>query len=411
VGRPGDKLHDVVGASAIEETSLVSLTVKQGSREGAGRLAGAVARATIQAIDEDVRRQLDAQQQEIQARIASVTAQIDRSAEEDVVDRERLRSLQLARNALTEQLGSVLGQGVAGAPRMSLGGPPNVPASAASPRPLLNVLAGVLLGLLVGVGLAWLRARTDTTLQSSKEATELLDLPVVGSIPKRRSASLDHELVRNAFDVLHANLAPPGPDAELERIVVVTSPDERAGTASVAQGLAAAAARAGRDVVLVDGDLRRRGLSERLGQAEAQGVSDAVLSGDPALVPVSLDGPYRFVPAGTAVPNTTRVLHSQEVRRLLTDLGDGDRLVIVDTPPAGSLPDASILAALADDVLVVARAGTTERDDLTSLVSSLRRRPYGQIAGLVVVEPRADAASLAQPPQGELDRGRLRVRP
>ena len=317
VGRSGDELHDVVGASAIEETSLVSLTVGQGSREEAARLAGAVARATIQAIDEDVRRQLDAQQQEIQARIASVTAQIDASAAESVVDRERLRSLQLARNALTEQLGSVLGQGVAGAPRMSLGGPPNVPASAASPRPLLNVLAGLLLGLLVGVGLAWLRARTDTALQSSKEAKELLDLPVVGSIPTRRSASPDQEPVRDAFDVLHANLAPPGLDVELERIVVITSPDERAGTASVAQGLAAAAARAGRDVVLVDGDLRSRRLSERLGQAGSRGFSDAVLAGEPALVPVSLDEPYRFVPAGTAVPNTTRLLHSSEVRRLL----------------------------------------------------------------------------------------------
>ena len=85
--------------------------------------------------------------------------------------------------------------------------------------------------------------------------------------------------------------------------------------------------------------------------------------------------------------------------------------MIVDTPPAGSLPDASILAALADEVLVVARAGTTERDDLTSLVDALRRRPYGRLGGLVVLEPRADAASFAQPPQGGLDVGRVRVRP
>ena len=413
VGRSGDELHEVVGASAIQDTSLISLTVRQGSREEARRLAGAIAGATVRALDADVRAGLDAQQREIQARIASLTTQIDQSPVVSATDRERLRSLRLARNALTEQLASVLGQGVAGAPRMALAGPPNASADPVSPRPLLNVLAGLLLGALLGVSLAWLRARTDTSLRSSKEAEELLGIPVLGSVPLRRSSSLDHPSVRNAFEVVHAKLVPPTGDPDLARIVVVTSPDAGAGKTSTALGVALAAAHAGKDVVLVDADLRRRGLSEHLGQASATGFSDAVLGGEDVPAPSPLDTAFRFrfVPAGTAVANPANLLHSAGVRRVLTELADDDRLVIVDTPPAGPLPDASILAALADEVVIVARAGTTKRDDLAALISALGQRPYARIAGLVVIEPRSDASYFAKLPQEEVEQKRVRVKP
>jgi Mrp family chromosome partitioning ATPase len=383
-------LQERVDAEAIKETSLVSLSARGDSPAQARLLATGIAAQTIEALNEDSRTQLDEQQREIQARIAAVTEQIQQLGTPlSAADRERLESLRLARNALTEQLGGVLGENVARAPHISLAGPPNAPADPVEPRPLLNLIAALVLGSLIGVGLAWIRDRMNTRLLSSQEATALVEAPLLGSIPLRSSFSLDDPSVRNAFQILHSNVSPAAPDADGGRVVVVTSPDPGAGKSSVARGLAeAAAAHEGADVLLIDGNLRHPTLSRDLGQTGSLGFSDAVVSleTDEPVVPVVRDGPFAFLPAGTPRPNFASILKSSGVRQLLDDFRHTGRLVIIDTPAAGVVTDASMLAAFADSVLVVARTGSTKRSELISVVSAFERRAQGRV-GLVVIEP------------------------
>jgi capsular polysaccharide biosynthesis protein len=402
-GRYGPvELQQRVDAQAIKETSLVSLSAKADSPAQARRLATEVADETIEALNEDSRAQLDDQQRELETRIASVTRQIQELGTPlTAADRERLESLRLARNSLTAKLGGVLGEGVARAPQISLSGPPNAPADPVEPRPVLNFVAALVLGLLIGIGLAWIRDRTNTRLLSSEEATALAQAPLLGSIPLRSSFSLDDPLVRNAFQVLHANIAAAAPDDDAGQIVVVTSADPGAGKSSVARGLAEAAAHVGTDALLIDGDLRRRELSRDLGHGDSPGFSDAALSADvaPQIVPVAGGAMFVLLPAGTPAPNPPSILHSPGVSELLEGLRQASRLVIVDTPTAGALPDASILAEFADCVLVVARTSSTKRGHLTSLVNAFGRRRQGRVVGLVVIEPGPQMRAFDAPSQ------------
>src|SRR5919201_1475586 len=127
-----------------------------------------------------------------------------------------------------------------------------------------------MLGLLVGSGLAWLRARLDRGLHSSEEAEQLLEAPVLASIPLRRRYSSSDAVLGEAYDILRANLAFLALDRPLH-VLTFSSFNPGEGKTSTAEGVAYAAVRGGLNVLLVDGDVRTRTLSERLGYADAPG--------------------------------------------------------------------------------------------------------------------------------------------
>jgi capsular exopolysaccharide synthesis family protein len=368
-----------------------------------------VASATLAALNADSRAELDAQQREVLARISAITSQIDRlRSERSPSARERLLSLRLARNSLTQQLGAVLGDSVARAPSVSPAGPPTAPANPVSPRPVLNLVAGLLLGLLVGIGLAWLRARTDTRLRSAEEAMDLLDRPLLGTIPSRTvEGAAANRSLRDAFDLVHANLL-VSPDER--RIIMVTSPSSGDGKTFVARGLATAAAHTGREVLLVDGDLRARTLSHSLGHAHPGGLADALARAEDwrgedvhdLAVDIALSGvALRFLPAGTATPNPSSLLQRPFVDRLFESLRDLAPLVIVDTPPAAALPDALLLASVADQVVVVARARVTRRDQLAGVVATFERRLPDRLVSVVVIAPSEHASYAGATARGD----------
>ena len=403
------ELQQRVTTEALKDTTLVSLRARAASPTAAEALAGSVARETLAALNADSRVELDGQQREILARISAITSQIERlRSDRSPSAHERLLSLRLARNSLTQQLGAVLGDSVARAPSVSPAGPPTAPADPVSPRPVLNIAAGLLLGLLLGIGLAWLRARTDTRLRSAEEVMDLLERPLLGTIPSRMAGgAVGDRSLRDAFDVVHANLLVSPAE---RRIIMVTSPSSGDGKTFVARGLAESAARAGRNVLLVDGDLRARALSHSLGPANAVGLSDALADAEHCrcedvhdlAVDIALDGvAMRFLPAGTATPNPSSLLHGPFVRGLFEAIRDLAQLVIVDTPPAAALPDALLLAGVADQVVVVARARVTRRDQLAGVVATLERRLPDSLVSVVVIGPKEHASYASASARGD----------
>jgi Mrp family chromosome partitioning ATPase len=190
---------------------------------------------------------------------------------------------------------------------------------------------------------------------------------------------------------------------------MVTSPSSADGKTFVARGLAQVAAQGGRKVLLVDGDLRARALSRSLGRANAPGLSDAVVDAkqgrcedvDDLAVDIAFDGAaVRFLPAGTETPNPSSLLHRPIVHGLFEALPDA-QLVIIDTPPAAALPDALLLATVADQVVVVARARVTRREELSAVVAMLARRLPDKLIGVVVIGPSEHASYPTAPPRGE----------
>lgn len=384
------RLARKVRASAIEETALVELTVSDGSPAGARRLARQLASGFIAAVDAGVKRRLEDQLGLLEDRISTINTEI-RTLQETSPNpavAEQLVSLRRARAALSTELATLIARGIQEGGALSLVGTPTARSAPVSPRPRLSLIAGILLGLLLGIALAALRMRIDRGLHSADEAEGVLDVPVLASIPLRRTLGPQDRVLSEAYDVLYANLAFHSADRGLS-VVTFSSYNPNEGKSATVAGLSAAAARGGAGMLVIDGDLRTGGLSQHLGYHDSQGLTDLILetaSPEEALVQLAPD--VVFLPAGQTTTNPPGLLSSGRMRELVEDFRAQHQLVIIDAPAIAHMADASILTSLADGVVVVARVGSTQRADLRSAAADLRHTSV-PVIGLVVLERRA----------------------
>lgn len=396
-------LQSLVSASAVTNTGLISITAQGPSPAQAERLATAVSQAFLSVLSQDGDSQAAAQQRVVQARITSLSsliASLSRSAAaNDSGAAAQLASERQALSTMTQQLGSALAGGSLQSTQVSLVGPPTASSSPVQPRPVLNLVAGVLLGLLLGVGLAWLQVRLDTGLHTGDEAAAILEVPNLASIPQARRAArgadpLDDRIVRDAYDVLQTNLRFSSLERPLE-VVALASYNPGEGKSSVARGLADATLRSGENVLVIDGDLRMRSLTELWGYGGAPGVSNVMFGygTDPV---VEMEPGLFFLPAGPPSPSPVSLLYSRQMRKLVDDMRARYSLLIIDPPPAAHLADASVWASMADGVIVVARVGLTKRAHLSTLATKLASSPT-PIIGTVVFEPRTLEDSYGAP--------------
>lgn len=376
-----------VDARAVEDTALVELSAEGASPEEARGISEDVVAAFLETIDEESRRRTERFQSRIQEQITEINGQIAelRGAGADE-NSEQIDSLRAAKTALTQQLGGLVAGGIAQSANVALAAPPTASSTPVRPRPVLNLVAGFLLGLIVGSGLAYLRAFLDRGLHSSAEAEELLEVPVLASIPLRRRYSAQDPVLGEAYDVLRANLAFLALDQSLH-VITLSSYNPGEGKSSTVEGLAYAAVRGGLDVLLVDGDVRTRTLSKRLGHPDAPGLTNIVAG--MATLPqtiVQLAPGLSLLPAGPTPPNPPSLLSSARMQELVAAVRDKHTLVLIDSPPVAHLADATVLASLSDGIVLVARVGVTQRSDLGDTIAKLRHLPTPLI-GAVVLQP------------------------
>jgi capsular exopolysaccharide synthesis family protein len=385
------QLENKLSASAVEKTTLLDLNAQGPSPENARQLALQVANAFVRTVKRQSQTQTQQLQAELQARVAQLTRQIEHLARSTNPNspsvQEQLATLRGARDSLISQQQQLLALGLLAGGSVQLTAPPHASSTPVRPRPVLNLIAGILLGLLIGVGLAYLRARLDRGLHSSDEAEELLGLPILASIPTRRRFTADDPVLGEAYDVLRTNLTFISVDQPLQ-VVTFSSFHPREGKTSTVEGLAYAAVRGGMNVLVVDGDVRTRTLSGRFGQEDASGLTSIVVGvTSPADAVVEIAPGLSLLAAGPTPPNPPSLLGSTQMAELIRELRGDFSLILVDSPPVSHLADAAILAAVSDGVVVVARVGTTRRADLPAAIAKLRHGPT-PVVGAVVLEPR-----------------------
>ena len=269
------ELKSRISAGAVQDTTLVRMNVEESSPAAATSLASDVAQAFLQVVRQDAVLRNNDQAREIQDQITKISDQIDALGGSSS-STEKLRSLRLAQAALTDQLGSIVGDSARQSGSVSLSAPPTAASAPIRPRPALNIAAGVMLGLLLGMLLAWLRSRLDRALRSADEAEELLAAPVLASIPLRKRYSLEDGVLSEAYDVLRANLAFLSLDQAMH-VVTFTSFNPGEGKTSSVEGLAYAAVRGGMSVLLVDGDVRTNSLSTQFGARGLPGLTSVIV--------------------------------------------------------------------------------------------------------------------------------------
>jgi hypothetical protein len=157
-----------------------------------------------------------------------------------------------------------------------------VPSQPSSPRPKRNTAIGLILGLVLGSGLAIFLDRADRRMRTSEEVAELFELPLVAAIPRSRAlrrgergTPLEREGV--AFQMLRTNLRYFNVDKPIKS-VMITSAAAGDGKSTVAWYLAAVEAMAGQRVLLIEADLRNPALHELIGITPTRGLAE-VLAG------------------------------------------------------------------------------------------------------------------------------------
>ncbi|MEV6742071.1 polysaccharide biosynthesis tyrosine autokinase [Streptomyces sp. NPDC051104] len=254
------------------------------------------------------------------------------------------------------------------------------PTGPVSPRPLLNLVAGVIGGLLLGAGLVVLRETLDTTFKTSEALGEFVELPGLGTIPYDRNAykrplvSTDgHSKRAEAFRKLRTNLQFSQVDNP-PRIIAVTSSLPGEGKTNTSMNLALSLAEAGVSTCLVDADLRRPSVAPTFGLVQDAGLT-TVLIGQARIEDVmqQVAGGLSVLASGAVPPNPTELLASARMDEVLRELADRYEVVIVDTAPLLPVADTVGLASLTQGALLVVRAAKTRRDQVRTASESLER--------------------------------------
>uniref|UniRef100_UPI00160292F7 polysaccharide biosynthesis tyrosine autokinase n=1 Tax=Nocardioides stalactiti TaxID=2755356 RepID=UPI00160292F7 len=266
---------------------------------------------------------------------------------------------------------------------------PEYEAEPVSPNTVLNIIAGGLIGLLLGLALAVSRELLDRTVRTADHIGEVTDAPVLASIGfdnEIRSAPLLTDLGAfaartEAFRLLRTNLQFIDLDHRA-RVLVVTSAVPGEGKTMTSTNLAVALAQTGRTVLIVDADLRRPRVASTLGVDPAIGLTTALVGKAQIEDAIQVHEPsgLHVLASGAKPPNPTEILQSKVTHDLIRRLRQSYDMIIIDAPPLLPVADASVLSTLSDGCILVVRHGQTSRDQVAEAVNRVTQvggRLYG----------------------------------
>jgi Mrp family chromosome partitioning ATPase/capsular polysaccharide biosynthesis protein len=408
-GLEGWSAADVLGVSSVAtglDSDILTFSVRYTDQELTARLATEYARQfTRYALELDTRA-LKAARQAAQVRIEALESAGDTdsplyaSLVEQQQRLETMESLQTSRAILVR---------------------PATGAVQVEPRPMRYAVMGVALGLVLGLGLAFLWEALDPRVRSAEAVTSRLGLPLVGRIPQpprrfrksERLVMLDDpngphaegfRILRTSFELANIETG--------ARSVMVTSAVEKEGKSTTVANLALALARAGRRVTLVDLDLRRGSLHRFFGVSDRPGITDVALSELsvkflPALARVALsdaivrvnlgdpvaasdgrahglsEGRLDLLPSGSPLANPGEFVARLPLGLILDSLQQRSDIVLIDGPPLLRVGDAIAASSGVDALLVVARLNVIRRAMLDDFGRVLRSSPAAKL-GLIV---------------------------
>jgi succinoglycan biosynthesis transport protein ExoP len=278
--------------------------------------------------------------------------------------------------------------------QVSVSSPAGLPRSPEPPGKAVYVVAGVVLGLLLGVAAAVLRELFDRRIRDDAGIEAVAGAPVLGSIPLDRRASRRPLVViedstsveAEAYRRLRTNLRVLTMEHDLDSLLVASAV-AREGKTLIAANLAFAFAQAGHRVVLVDADMRSRRLSGMLGLSDGPGLSE-YLAGSSEQLHSERSLPLAVLSSGARPPNPSELLESPRLTTLFEALSGSSDIVIVDSPPLLPVSDASIISLATEAVLLVTRATSTQSDQLNVAAEQLQTvgiEPIGAVLNGVSV--------------------------
>ncbi len=401
-----------ISASQAGSADIIEVSAQHTDPATAAKIADTYAQAYIdyrrtQAVDDIL-----AASKQIQAKIDELQKEIDvvegeargagpqQSPAAGAILAARSEGLRSQQNVFKEKLNQLQVATALNSGGAQLVNPASIPTSPVRPKPLTDgVLAGAV-GLILGVGLAFLLEYLDDSIKTKEHLERVIGngIPVFGLIPpiERGDVEVDSALVAptsgpaEAYRALRTAVQFLGVDRP--KVLQVTSASLSEGKTTTVANLAAVFARAGAKVVLADCDLRRPRVHTFFNLAHSPGLT-SILLGEVAvnegMKRIAGAGGLYVLPSGTRPPNPSELLGSLRMTELLRNLKSGADIVLVDSPPLLPVTDASVLAGRVDGVLLVVMAGTTTRRPLQRAVELLRQM-QAPIVGVVLTKAGGD---------------------
>jgi len=276
-----------------------------------------------------------------------------------------------------------------------------------------ELIIGLMAGVLAGAAAVYLAEKIDRKIYSLEQLKQSITLPILGSIPfylrlselgevnsenyvlpLQPSNQLNNETSQNdspsqsvnendgyddfsfqeAFRSFYTNLSFMNPDNPIRSLAITSSIPGEGKTVNTIY-LAKSAAIMGNRVLLVDGDLRNPKLHQYLDLTNSCGLSNLLstnISLEEAIQPSRINENISVLTSGTLPPEPASLLGSEKLKELIQQWENLFDLVIFDTPPAGILADAKVLAPLTNGLIVVTGLGVIDKTVFKDLMDSLQ---------------------------------------
>jgi tyrosine-protein kinase len=381
-------------------TSLLIIGVSDTDPSTAATIANLIAQELVQVVDARNEESVRQRTGELQQRIADLKTEIDtkraqileleRSPDAGTdavvnqiadlkVDIERAQdNIQLFQT----QIGTVIANPGDAVRVFSNAVAPNEPYA---PRKLMNIVLGILLGLMLAAGLVVAIDYLDNTVKATLDFPQLVGGPLLATVrtidrikPGRSQLFMLDDpkgVPAESIRLLRANIEFASATRELVTISL-TSPNPGEGKSTISANLAVALAQAGFVTMLIDADLRRPTQHRIFGVANDRGLSTLLAyperewdwAARETMVPN-----LSVIPSGPLPPNPADLLSLDRLRQILKELRDSVDVIIVDSPPVLAVSDPLIIAAHVDGTALVSLGGKTRLDALRRAVQILHR--------------------------------------
>jgi capsular exopolysaccharide synthesis family protein len=225
------------------------------------------------------------------------------------------------------------------------------------PNKPLNIGLGVIIGLIMGVSLAFFIEYLDTSVKTIEEVERAFQAPVLGVVPQNVGYLLDEgpeSSHAEAYRVLRTNILFSRKDEKANTIVVVSA-GAGEGKSLTTLNLATVFAQAGQRVLIVDSDLRRPTLHKQLHVANNSGLTNYLLKQNPLeeIIQTSSVPMLDFMASGKLPSSSMSILGSAQMKEMLAELKQRYDFIFFDSPPILGVSDASVLASEVDMVIQV----------------------------------------------------------
>lgn len=251
--------------------------------------------------------------------------------------------------------------------------PPKSAVNPISPKKKLVYITGIILGLLIPMGLLFIIEMLSTAVSSKEDIMERTSVPIIGEISHNSSndnlivATSGRSAISEQFRALRTNLS-FFLKGENEKVILLTSSMSGEGKSFTAINLANILALSGKKVLLMELDLRKPGLSSKLGVSNNVGFSnysiDPNISISSIIKPLTMNQNMFIISSGPLPPNPAETLIAGHIPDLIKNLKEKFDYILMDAPPIGIITDAQLLADYSDAVIYLVRQGITRKDQI-----------------------------------------------